>query len=99
MVTHSNELQIPPAAASEREAFEILRIWVGGGQQHVSVNPRVWDDPAAWGMMLVDLARHIAGAYQQIDRMKSAAALERIKLGFDAEWNSPTDNPSGSLLT
>jgi|SRR5688500_19857635 hypothetical protein len=98
MATHSNEMLIPPAVASDREAFEIIRIWISGGQQHVSVNPRVWDDPAAWGMMLVDLARHIADAYQQIDRMKSAAALERIKLGLDAEWNSPTDTPSGSLL-
>jgi len=99
MAIHSNEMQIPPAAASDREAFEILRIWIGGGQQHVSMNPRVWDDPAAWGMMLVDLARHVAGAYQQTGGMKSAAALERIKLGFDAEWNSPTDAPRGSLLT
>ena len=99
MATHRHELQVPPQAASDREAFEILRIWISGGQQHVTLNPGAWDDPAVWGMMLVDLARHIANAYQQTDRMQSAATLERIKLGFDAEWSSPTDVASGSLLT
>ena len=99
MATHQHEMQIPPVAASDREAFEILRVWISEGNQHVTLKPGVWDDPFAWGMMLVDLGRHIANAYQQTDRMQSAAALERIKLGFDAEWNSPTDSASGSLLT
>ncbi len=99
MAAHPNEMLIPAAAVSNQEAFEILRVWISEGRQHVSLSPGVWDDPAAWGLMLVDLARHVANAYQQSNRMKSAAALERIKLGFEAEWNSPTDSPSGSLLT
>lgn len=99
MASHPNEMLIPAVAASDREAFEILRVWISESRQHVSLSSGVWDDPAAWGLMLVDLARHVANAYQQGGRMKSAAALDRIKFGFDAEWNSPTDNPSGSLLT
>jgi hypothetical protein len=90
-------MQIPPVAASDREAFEILRVWISGGSQHVTLQPGAWDDPAIWGMMLVDLARHVANAFEQTERMQSEAALERIKLGFDAEWNSPTDTASGSL--
>ena len=99
MAAHPHEMMIPPAAATDRQAFEILRVWVGQGRQHVSLSPNTWDDPAACGLMLVDLARHVANAYEQNGRMKSAAALDRIKRGLDAEWNSPTDAPRGSLLT
>jgi len=35
------------------------------GRQHISLATAVWDDPASWGIMLVDLAKHIAIAYQQ----------------------------------
>jgi hypothetical protein len=56
-----------------------------------------WKDPAAWGIMLVDLAKHIASAYEQSGGLNQAAALSRIKQGFDTEWESPTDRPSGRV--
>src|SRR5262245_12653834 len=99
MATHRHEMLIPTAVVSDRDAFEIARIWIGQGKQHVSLSPNTWDDPTAWGLMLVDIARHVADAYEQTGRMKRATALDRIKRGFDAEWNSPTDVPSGSLLS
>jgi hypothetical protein len=45
--------------------------------------------------MLVDLARHIASAYEQAGTVSRADALARIREAFDAEWSSPTDDPTG----
>ena len=48
--------------------------------------------------MLVDLARHVAGAYQQTQGRDPAEVMDRIRAGFDAEWNAATDKPEGGLL-
>ena len=34
----------------------MLRVWLAGEQQHVSIRVGVWDDPAGRGIMLADLA-------------------------------------------
>jgi len=47
--------------------------------------------------MLVDLAKHVANAYQSRG-MDIAVALQRVREGFDAEWDSATDEPSGNIL-
>ena len=66
--------------------------------QHVSLATGLWSDPAAWGIMLVDLARHVALAYQQTQGLQSEDVLDRIKAGFDAEWNNATDKPCGGII-
>ena len=76
--------------------MEILRVWIAGGAQHVSLKTRVWEDPAAWGIMLVDLAKHVAIAYAA-DGMDKAEALRRVYQGFQAEMESPTDEPTGGI--
>jgi hypothetical protein len=98
MKSQPRRLPIPNAAGADPKASEILSVWVAAGNQHVSLNPHIWDDPAAWGLLLVDLARHVANAHEQSGVMDSAAALERIRQGFDAEWGSPTDAPTGGLV-
>ena len=59
------ELLIPTAAAADPHAIELARIWASHGAQHVSLRADIWEDPGSWGFMLVDLARHIAIAYEQ----------------------------------
>jgi hypothetical protein len=86
MDRHPQELLIPDPAAGDAGACELLRAWASGGKQHISIDTRVFDDPAAWGIMIVDLAKHVANAYDQSGRMKSAAVLDRIKRNFDAKW-------------
>lgn len=94
---HKGELAIPPVAKGDNKATEIVRIWAAAGAQQVSLRPDVWDDPAAWGIMLVDLAKHVANAHQQMTGTPFAQTLGRIRQGFDAEWESATDNPSGNV--
>jgi len=93
----SDQLLIPNAAKTDPKSFELLRVWVANKGQHVSLRAGVWKDPAAWGLMLADLARHVANSYQQdagLDRLKT---LQRIKAALDTELESPTDEPSGQI--
>jgi hypothetical protein len=57
----------------------------------------MWSDPAAWGLFLVDLARHIANAYEQAEGRDYGETLARIRDAFEAEWDSPADEPSGRI--
>ncbi|WP_370689781.1 DUF5076 domain-containing protein [Phenylobacterium sp.] len=91
MTDQTNGLPVPAQITDDPRAIEMLRVWAAGGQQVVSLNPNLWDDPAHWGIMLVDLAKHIASAYAQSGRYDSTSALDRLKQGFDVEWTSPTD--------
>jgi Domain of unknown function (DUF5076) len=53
-----NELELPPMA-KDATARAILRVWAGPGlPQQVTLNVP-WDDPAAWNLVLVDIARHV----------------------------------------
>jgi hypothetical protein len=91
-------LDPPPAATRDNASFELLRVWVAEAGQHVSLRPGTWEDPFAWGIVLADLARHIVNAEAlenaSIDR---DAFLERLLEGFEAEMESPTDEPEGEL--
>jgi len=90
-----DELPVPSAAATD--ATEIARVWVDGDQQHLTLRVDVWDDPAAWGVLFADIARHVASALQGEEGRDPAATLARIKLGFDAELQWPTDDPAGEM--
>lgn len=84
-----DELAAPPAARMDPKSFEIARLWIANDGHHVALRPDVWDDPAAWGLLLADLARHVANAYEQSGGHEAGAALERVLVGFRAEFESP----------
>jgi hypothetical protein len=94
----SDQLLVPDAAKTDPNSFELLRVWVANKGQHVSLRSGVWKDPAAWGIMLADLARHVANSYEQDAGLDQLKALQRIKAGLDAELGSPTDQPSGHIV-
>jgi hypothetical protein len=95
MRKNAKDPPIPEQAKADPAAFEILRVWIAQGDQHVSLRTGVWDDPAAWGILLADITRHIAGAHADSMQWDPAAPVERIKAGFNAELASPTDEPTG----
>ncbi|HEV8379886.1 MAG TPA: DUF5076 domain-containing protein [Tepidisphaeraceae bacterium] len=96
---HPRELPIPRPIANELKAVELARIWaVSGGGQHVTLSTAIMPDPAAWGILLVNLAKHVANAYQQTKGIDSNQTLTRLKAAFDAEWTSPTDKPVGAVI-
>jgi hypothetical protein len=89
---NAKELPIPGPASQDERAIELARIWASNGKQYVSLATNLWDDPACWGIMLVDLAKHVANAYEQTGK-NGEEVLLRLKKGFDAEWSSATDEP------
>lgn len=95
----TNELPIPAAARTDPKAREIARIWGAYGEQHVSLDPGLWPDPGAWGIMLADLARHAANYYTTEHRMDRQEVLNRIHQLLEAEWERPTSEVRGGPIT
>lgn len=94
-MSQTEQLQIPEMATKDTSSYELLRVWVANRGQHVSLRAGTWDDPAAWGIMLADLAHHIVNSYVQTVGLDPVKTLQRIRAGFDAELGSPTDTVIG----
>jgi hypothetical protein len=92
-----DEMTPPPAAIDDAKSFEIARLWVASDSQHVVLRTDVWPDPAAWGIVLADLARHVALAYHRRDDHDVEDVLERVLAGFHTELESPTDSLDGGI--
>jgi hypothetical protein len=82
-------LPLPPTLDQAERAVEMARVWIVDGDQHVVLSPNLWRDAASWGLMLVDIAGHVASAYQAQGQDR-AAVLQRIREAFDAEWSHRT---------
>jgi hypothetical protein len=94
----NKHLELPPAAQRDKAAFEVLRVWIAEQGQHVSIRSGAWEDPFAWGIVLADLARHIAHAHElQNQGADTDAFLHRLLEGFQAEIDNPTDEPEGEV--
>src|SRR5258708_8754725 len=88
-------LSVPPVAQRDKASFEVLRVWIAEQCQHVSIRSGAWEDPFACGIVLADLARHIAHAHQlQNEGTDTDAFLQRLLEGFQTEIDSPTDEPN-----
>ena len=81
-----DQLAIPSGVEEDPNAFEILRIWLAHQGQHVSLRSGVWEDPAAWGIMLSDLAKHVANSYYENNGLDRGKTLQRIKAALDVEF-------------
>ena len=90
---NQKQLPPPPIADIEQEAVEVLRVWAAPGKPQQLTLRVTWKDAGAWGLMLVDIARHAAKAYAK-EGQDPAVVLTRIREMFDAEWSVPTDEPS-----
>lgn len=98
MTNNVRELLIPPKATEAIEAYEIIRIWLTKAGPQLSLLAETWDDPAAWGILLVDVARHVANARAGGNGAEGAKVLRRIREGFDAEWQQFTSSASGGFF-
>jgi hypothetical protein len=96
-MAQSDQLRVPEPARTDAKSFELLRVWIAHQDQHISLRVGVWKEPEAWGMMLADLARHIAAAFEQSESRDATEVLAQIKAGFETEIQSPTDEVHGEL--
>jgi hypothetical protein len=86
-----------PPTALEKGGTEILRAAIVDGGLHVSLL-RAFDDPQAWGMLIADIARHVARIYKAEDDLPEDQTIERIRGIFDAEMDAPSDPGSTSAI-
>ena len=88
--SRSPALEPPRLATANPRSVEVLRVWAAAdGAQDLTLRTN-WKDPAAWGLLLVDIAHHASRAYAATGQDQKLV-LARIKAGFDAEWSNPTD--------
>jgi uncharacterized protein DUF5076 len=93
------ELNVPPGISSDPKARELARVWAAHGEQHVTLDVEAWgNDAGNWGILLVDLARHVARAHHELYGTPEHDSLTRIRELFDAEWERPTDPGRGSVI-
>ena len=93
-----NQLTIPPAAADDPKAFELVRAWVAQGDLHVSLQMGGWDDPTAWGVVLADLVRHVARFYAEQKHLPPEQTITRVRGAMDAELDGEEDAPEDSRV-
>jgi hypothetical protein len=86
-----------PPTALEKGGTEVLRAAIVDGGLHVSLL-RAFDDPQAWGMLIADIARHVARIYKTEDNVPEDETIARIRDIFDAEMDAPSDPGSTSAI-
>jgi hypothetical protein len=88
---HLNQLGIPPGPLEDAQAYELARVWSSEGHQYYVLNVAPITEPAAWGMCALDLMKHAARAYEQLDGRPKEETYKRILMGFMAEMEHPTE--------
>lgn len=97
MTTKPSQLAVPFAVHEAEEASEVLRAWIVDNGLHVSLQ-RGFDDPAVWGVLLTDVARHVARIFETENICSEDEALAKIKFTLDAEWDGSTDPGSTQAI-
>jgi hypothetical protein len=99
-----NQLPIPDAALRDSDAVEMLRVWIAERGLHCSLKAGMWreiggaPEEKAWGMVLVDAARHIANALASGYGADAAQSLDLIKQSFLNELGAPTSDAKGDFV-
>lgn len=74
------------------EYKEILSVFTSLNDQKILIEKNVWPDPASWGILMVDLIRHISLSYGGNGDIQNDPFINRLRQGFDAEWQAPSDS-------
>jgi hypothetical protein len=100
----SNSLPIPESAQRDSRSVEMVRAWIAEGDLLVVLNVGYWEKPErgiderqAWGLMMADMARHIAKAHEEKYGRKIRDSLAVIREAFEREMIKPTSSHSGQF--
>ncbi len=69
---------------------EVLRAFVINGELQVTLDD-AFEDTAVWGVMLVDIARHIVTMRERATKLPRSQILRDIGQSFDQEWLNAED--------
>ena len=92
------ELLIKPDAHAADESCEILRGWVIDKRLQISLLPGAFPKPFGRGILLADVAHHIANALADSQGADRSTVLQDIARAFNVEMNTPTTEHSGGYV-
>lgn len=84
-----NERPIPEAALEDANSVEMLRVWIASRKLHCSMKVGMYKETSnvaeekAWGVILADVARHLARALEAGYGMDERLVLNEIKKNFN----------------
>lgn len=94
-MTKLHELDIPDSLVDEEEAIEFVRFWIGGGEDHVTLNIGAFDpenEAASWGMIAADIVKHaIRGMCQDDPSRSPETLLAEIEAAFNGRLRDTVD--------
>jgi len=99
---HNAQLSVPGAAIADSNSVEIMRAWIASNGLHCSIKVGIWENKPdvnerhAWGIVLADLARHVADAFS-LSGMDKGQTLSMIRQAFLVELKDPTSGTSGEF--
>ncbi len=73
---------------NDESSTTICEIQLSASGQTFKVMAGLWEDPAAWGILIADLIREVSEGYAKTNGGEVQAYLSRIKAGLDAELGS-----------
>jgi hypothetical protein len=80
-----NRLKLPDEILQNQTAKELMSIWIVDDSQTVVFDSTHWPDPAAWGLLMMDLLKHVSHAYAHEGQFSYEDAFSRAKAGMAAE--------------
>jgi|SRR6266851_2036731 len=92
------ELIVPAEALEDEQSTEVLRAWIAHEHLYCVLKPEGFDDVGGWGILLADVARHIANGLAEARGLDKGESLQRIRQLFEAEFEQPTDEPTGHFV-
>jgi Domain of unknown function (DUF5076) len=90
-------LTVRPGAL-ERGGTEVVRAVIVEGGLDISLR-RGFDDVAVWGVLLADVARHVARLFAMEDGISQTVALDAMRSMLEAELDRPTDPGTTSAVS
>jgi hypothetical protein len=98
-------LAIPPAALRDVDALELARVWIAEQGLHCSLKfglyaaDGVARETSAWGIILADLAGHVADALSAAGMGASTDLFQAIVESFNDEVSAPSSSRMGGSGT
>jgi hypothetical protein len=94
-------LGIPPAALRDDDALEVARVWIAEQGLHCSLRVGLYagdgvsSEIAAWGVILADLAGHVADALSAEGLGRRSDLLDAPAERFSDEVAAPSSERTG----
>ena len=100
MKKRTNELEVPPGVEQDSDSVEILRAWVANQSLTCALLPDAFSahsgntessgpNASAWGIVLADVARHVAGAMHELHGKEHSETIGEILEIFNRELTEP----------